>query len=532
MKHAWLIIALTACSASHPAHTTPADDDTTDNAAPSSLYVYDAVLGGTASDQYAIRVRTAGTDTWNDTFAQITRAKVASDQDAYWDILDSWSNTYVNFETSDAVDVEVSRVDGTPISKAAAHPAAKASAVSVTDGKAYVTLPGPCQIALDIDGQMDDQDTGLLASGGGARYSGPPIHTVTVFANPLLQTRPDPTDPSVYTVQPGTTPPDTGAWTTLYFLPGIHQVGLGYVLHASKSYYIPGDAVVHGTFHNHDGTDTHDIHVFGYGTITGEDLVHPDYVQPPPPDPTVYGTIYMLGARNTTIEGVTIIDPAYHAVIVSSLYTAGQPTTFQWLKILGWRKNGDGINPFNNGLVQDSFIRTQDDGSYANGLGIHRVVYWNDANGSAFVLSALPNSALSIDDNDIIYARAWYNKWSGGRIFNMRGMGGGAAGAGVVFSNIRLEDTRPTLQAFFIAMADDPPYLTGSERTAGALSGVVFRDISLAASSIIGEPDILWGSDIAPIQNLTFDNLTIGGAPVTDAAHFQANADVTGSSFQ
>ncbi len=52
----------------------------------------------------------------------------------------------------------------------------------------------------------------------------------------------------------------------------------------------------------------------------------------------------------------------------------------------------------------------------------------------------------------IIYARAVWNKWSGGRVFNMRGEGEGDCGAGVVFRNIRVEDGRPTLQPFLIAM--------------------------------------------------------------------------------
>ena len=61
----------------------------------------------------------------------------------------------------------------------------------------------------------------------------------------------------------------------------------------------------------------------------------------------------------------------------------------RWVKIFTWRANGDGINPFSNGLIEDCFIRTQDDSTYVNGRGIRRVVYWQDCNGSTFVLSPL-----------------------------------------------------------------------------------------------------------------------------------------------
>ena len=61
----------------------------------------------------------------------------------------------------------------------------------------------------------------------------------------------------------------------------------------------------------------------------------------------------------------------------------------RWVKIFTWRGNGDGINPFSNGLIEDCFIRTQDDSTYVNGRGIRRVVYWQDCNGSTFVLSPI-----------------------------------------------------------------------------------------------------------------------------------------------
>ena len=64
-------------------------------------------------------------------------------------------------------------------------------------------------------------------------------------------------------------------------------------------------------------------------------------------------------------------------------------TDIRWVKIFTWRGNGDGINPFSNGLIEDCFIRTQDDSTYVNGRGIRRVVYWQDCNGSTFVLSPL-----------------------------------------------------------------------------------------------------------------------------------------------
>ena len=67
-----------------------------------------------------------------------------------------------------------------------------------------VTVDRPGLFTVDINGQMDDQDTGKLPdSAGGGQYDGPPIHTLTIFANPFVQDPPSPTGEGVQTVEPG-----------------------------------------------------------------------------------------------------------------------------------------------------------------------------------------------------------------------------------------------------------------------------------------------------------------------------------------
>ena len=135
-----------------------------------------------------------------------------------------------------------------------------------------------------------------------------------------------------------------------------------------------------------------------------------------------YRPIEVIGTTDTRVEGITIADSATHSLMLVSPYKAGHPNEVRWTKIFTWRVNGDGINPFGNTLIEDCFLRTQDDSLYVNGLGIRRTVLWNDANGSSFVLSSLPQLAdrkLVVEDCDVIYARAKWHHWSGGRVFNM-----------------------------------------------------------------------------------------------------------------
>lgn len=492
------------------------------------LVVYPPVPGLAASEHYTVRVRSAqeGSE-WQNAFAWQTACKsIDKKTDAYFDTLAGWTHAYVNFETSGPVEIEIARVNGLPIRTAAVHPKRKASACEVRDGKAFVRLDQPCLVAVDIDGQMDGQDTGK-------GYKGPPLHTISLFANPPLAKKPQPDGPGVFTVKPGEKPPVDGPWTTLYFLPGVHDIGLGYPLRANCQYYIPGDAMVYGTLSNQEWGDGHHIRIFGLGTLSGARLKHPQYVEPKisEDEHKRYRPIEIVGTTDSRVEGISIADSAYHSLMLISPYKAGHPNEVKWTKIFTWRANGDGINPFGNTLIEDCFLRTQDDSLYVNGLGIRRCVLWNDANGSSFVLSSTPQLAdrqLVVEDCDVIYSRAKWHHWSGGRVFNIRAENNRAGGEGVIFRNINIEDPRPTLQQFFLCMTVPPPYSKSTEAATGDLSGILFQNISIAAPSVLGEPQLLWGQSDARIRNLTFENLTIGGKPVLDSSFFKTNEFVEG----
>ena len=497
------------------------------------LYIDKPVPGLAPSDQYTVRIRPAGSKiAWKNAFAwQSVCKKVDKKSDAYFENMAGWSHTYVNFETSVPVEVEISRVNGQAIKTAVVHPNRKARSCNVKNGKALVVLDKPCLVAVDIDGQMDKQDTGM-------GYKGPPIHTISIFANPPVIGKPKPGDPGVFTVKPGEMPPIEGNWKTLYFLPGVHNIGVGFPVHANRQYYIPGDAIVYGTFNNQKWEDGHHIRIFGLGTLSGARLKHPEYVVPAVPvnQRSHYDPIEIAGATDTSVEGVTLADSAHHSLMLVAGYAPDRPTDVRWVKIFTWRANGDGINPFGNVLVEDCFIRTQDDSLYVSGRGIRRTVVWNDYNGSAFVLSSLPGSTdrkMVVEDCDVIYSRAGWHHWTGGRVFNMRGEGAGACGAGVVFRNINIEDPRPTLQQFFICMTVPKPYTNeDNSRKAGDLSGILFQNISLTAPSVIAEPQILWGQKDARIHDLIFENLTVGGKKVLSQDFFKKNEYVDNLIFR
>ena len=152
------------------------------------------------------------------------------------------------------------------------------------NGKAYVVINHTGLFTVDINGQMDDQDTGMLPKTRKS-YDGPPIHTLTIFANPFLANKPSIEDEGIFKVIPGEKAPSDGPWHTLYFLPGIHDIGLSFPIHSNKTYYIPGDAIVYGTMHNNQvWNDGDHILIYGHGTLSGDKLPHPNHADPPIPD--------------------------------------------------------------------------------------------------------------------------------------------------------------------------------------------------------------------------------------------------------
>ena len=100
------------------------------------------------------------------------------------------------------------------------------------EGKAYCVVHKQGLFTIDINGQMDEQDTGKLPDG--SNYEGPPIHTLTVFANPFIEDKPDIFGEGVLAIEPGEEVPTEGSWQTLYFMPGLHHIGLDFRLHSNR----------------------------------------------------------------------------------------------------------------------------------------------------------------------------------------------------------------------------------------------------------------------------------------------------------
>jgi len=501
-----------------------------------TLVVYKDVPGLPPSDKYTIRVRSTATNNqWVDVFTHITLNRAAElpkispnapggsvsgiTTQAYADHTKGWTHTYgiIEMNNGQAVEVEIAakdsstfKIGGKSFFKAKVHPAQKASEATMVGGKIYFTITKPAQIVIDINGQMDDYNQAINPIGH-------PVHAVSIFANPVIK-KPTLTGNRVLAIEPGTTLATINAinpldFDTMYFKPGVHDVGPDILLHQGKAYYLPGDAIVYGNFNNRESQLGSNITIFGYGTISGAKIPHTSYKYAYPEISVNIGhSIAVNKAVNIKIFGVTCADGA--GFTAHFMFDEGTGS-IKWLKTITWRANGDGIGGYV--YAEDCFVRTQDDAAYAHNSK-KRITFWKDANAALFHMPNIPENTKEpfiIEDCDVIYARLRYANGTNGGGFQQRGAGApGQRNINYIIRDIRIHDKLVNMPIFNLVSYEgrDPyaPTLVGS-----SLKGILFQNISIAGM-VNGSNQIIKGCAKSPwFGGLIFDNLTIGGTKIT-----------------
>lgn len=342
----------------------------------------------------------------------------------------------------------------------------------------------PVNVAVEINGQTEQ--------------------TMSVFASPHIAGKPQPDDPGVLAVRPGTRPPTDGPWQTLYFLPGVHDWGTEpLVFRDGKNYYIPGDSWIDGSIGD-SRREVDSVRVFGLGVLSGRRLGWFDVKN------LGHGSrsVQIFGTNNT-LEGVTIVDSPFHTIMAGSKNPA-QPTLIRNVKLHNWRQNTDGIHFFGSGVAEDCFIHSQDDSHYVAGaadvVSFRRMVYWRDETfGVDIILTAGGGQrrfgASVTEDCDSIYNRSVF----GGIHIDNRGLGKGEAIDGVIIRDVRIED--PGRNRPVVRFTLDPGPST-------------FRNIRLENITILtdnGHPfELFGGGPEAIIENVTFQDVKIGDRFIED----------------
>jgi len=365
-------------------------------------------------------------------------------------------------------------VTGRSVSQVKILPSSRAVAVTLTDGIARFELDHPGQYAVEFDGDG--------------------THPLFLFAEPPEKDAPSATDPDV-----------------LYFGPGEHPLGDKFIEpKAGQTVYLAPGAIVHGRIRI---TQAPGVTIRGRGILRGGHL--------PGNPPNTYTVPHAIEAdqasSGVTVEGITVVESPHYQILLR-----GDDCVVRNVKLMGWWFGTDGIGTGRRGLVEDSFLRCNDDALklYQSGMVVRRCVIWQMENGAPFQLSwnmNPDNAGFRVSDIDIIAVdhhqdannRAIFNSIHGGR----------AHLSDYLFENIRIENAR-----FRLLMLQIKKTNWAKAKEWGRLSNITLRNIS--ADGPFTERSVISSDDPdGRIDNVIFENVRIGGKPVKGMADLGLEID-------
>ncbi|WP_372949535.1 InlB B-repeat-containing protein [Mariniphaga sp.] len=184
------------------------------------------------------------------------------------------------------------------------------------------------------------------------------------------------------------------------------------------------------------------------------------------------------------------------------------------LKILGWRVNGDGLNAFRNSEITDCFFRCQDDHFYYGGdnVKISNSVCWSDFNGAVLYVTKGAKSMESsyFKDIKVIYHRAGWHYWEGGRVISFRDRKPGNTIKNVQIKNVLVEDPFPAFPPFYFKMSNPDNSSASVDYDNIIIENVVQEHpgVSGSGDNTHGKPrnTMLGLDDARKFTNITFKN--------------------------
>ncbi len=197
----------------------------------------------------------------------------------------------------------------------AVRPSALGIKPAISDGTITLTLPGPGQYSVELDG----------------------VHNVlTIFIDPEKDFGIDESTKGV-----------------TYFAPGVHHLDSVIELEDNSTVYLAPGAVLYGGFH---AEGKKNLRILGYGILDNSTL-----------ERGKGSPIAISHCENVTVEGITVVD----ASSWSAHFAGCTNVIVDRIKLIGmWRYNSDGCDFTNctNALIRNSYLRNYDDCIVIKGL--------------------------------------------------------------------------------------------------------------------------------------------------------------------
>lgn len=355
-------------------------------------------------------------------------------------------------------------------------------------------------------------------------------HGLMIFADKPEVGAPKPTDPGVVVYSAATTYAQMQAASTIYFPPGDWNLltkitdqhgnlGRYHFLNNNQKFYIAGGAFVRGSLDS-DGRDN--LKIFGRGIITGLDYYFHQMLEPNASgvlEKTAW--INLTGSNDCTYEGISMIYPCHHTCPSSN------NTTIKNLKIIGFGYNHDGIRPSAGSVVEEIFIKTNDDYDYARDPHVVKnSIFWPSKNGASGMLGWNNLGAGKTTYENMYYINSEWSSYA----FN-RGIVGSQLTQGVAISN---DTIRNVYGEDFTSLLANITIKYDPERTFDVnkpgevknflFKNIIFENIFKANNGkTIKQPIKGFTRDVngitykATVHDITFTNLVIGNVLVTQS---------------
>ncbi len=422
------------------------------------------------SDRYVVAV-TSNTSVLNSYVLKTTNNWYLSAADYN---ASSWENHYTTFSFSGSVDIHVWLPLTNTISSVVIRPLHKGVTASIHSNEVTFKITSPGHYFVDLPGKDK--------------------YPLFIFANPMELT-----------------PPSGPSAGTLYFPPGITNVGINFTVPADiTNVYLAGGAFIHGRL-NIAGTSSK-VKIFGRGIISGvlDSTPH-----------SFANTMLKAPYCPLQVDDIILVDNTGHNIVVN------KDTSFvSNVRMMSWINESDGICFFgNNSISSNCFFKVHDDNFHIDNNVQHiGHTVWLQRTGSVVLLGAndtqpitnvlVSNLTVIGTDTQLSDNSSDSRNFALVRLKNMEG----AYLRNVTIIDVVSEVPIYQLCAAFIKGTQDS-FTNGD----GMLANLYLRNISLADTFTHNVFDGN-GQTFVPhngytndgsIKNIYFDNVTIGGVLLT-----------------
>ncbi|MBD0382951.1 hypothetical protein ICC18_22840 [Paenibacillus sp. WST5] len=262
------------------------------------MVTYPAPAEAVGNSDFTVRVRSLQGE-WQELFCYNVKV----------DMHDVRNASMVYFDCSGPILVEVVKNEGS-VEVVLIRPLSSGLECVYSGNRVTFMLDGPRKLSLEVNGDR--------------------FHNLHIFANPLEENVPDPTDPNV-----------------IYFGPGMHVLEEPQLrIPSGKTIYIAGGAVVVGAL---VCDHVHDVTIRGRGLLYMSDFEKTTY----------YRGVEITFSKNITVEGIITVDPPHYTILIGQ----SEHISIRNMKTFSTRGWCDGIDMMSCSYIEidDVFLRTSDD---------------------------------------------------------------------------------------------------------------------------------------------------------------------------